>query len=304
MTPITELADTLSFGLVGKIRKKAHVLEDDVQLVHEKWRSQDRARELHSCMARIPDEALGSADSDSKNTITAAYSFNDSVIRQSMIQRSGSPAASSSSATVCDSGLTRSMSLQQPSFPHRRLEGDGPVEQRRESFPRCSIARSLDRDMQAFRRKAGDTISSLANCNNGTSNGSSSFPSRGDRAGVAKKVSISNSATDLVNGTSFSIETGSSETLTPSKVPDPTAKSEYPVFGHSSNYYKGTRPASQDAEDTETSSLSSFSTSNEFRLVLDDHIIPGVSGIASAGGLHLQKVPGANRPQEVMFLAK
>lgn len=275
--PITELADTLSFGLVGKIRRKTHVLEDDVQLVQEKWRSQDRATELHGCEARA-----AAAVEDSKDTITAAYSFNDSVIRQSMRRRSGSPAASSSSATLCDSGLKRSVSMQQPSVR------DGRVEQRRESLPRCSIARSLDRDMHAFRRKAGDTISSLTNSG----------------------VSISDSATDLVSGTSFSVGTGSSGTLTPSKVPAPAAKSQYPVLGsgasssgYNSHYYAGTQLASQDAEDTDTSSISSFSTSNEFRLVLDDQIIPGVSGTASAGNPQLQRVPGASRPQEMIFLA-
>lgn len=275
--PITELADTLSFGLVGKIRRKTHVLEDDVQLVQEKWRSQDRATELHGCEARA-----AAAVEDSKDTITAAYSFNDSVIRQSMRRRSGSPAASSSSATLCDSGLKRSVSMQQPSVR------DGRVEQRRESLPRCSIARSLDRDMHAFRRKAGDTISSLTNSG----------------------VSISDSATDLVSGTSFSVGTGSSGTLTPSKVPTPAAKSQYPVLGsgasssgYNSHYYAGTQLASQDAEDTDTSSISSFSTSNEFRLVLDDQIIPGVSGTASAGNPQLQRVPGASRPQEMIFLA-
>ncbi|ODQ48624.1 hypothetical protein PICMEDRAFT_84574 [Pichia membranifaciens NRRL Y-2026] len=277
MMPITELADTLSFGLVGKIRRKTHVLEDDVQLVQEKWRSQDRATELHGCEARA-----AAAVEDSKDTITAAYSFNDSVIRQSMRRRSGSPAASSSSATLCDSGLKRSVSMQQPSVR------DGRVEQRRESLPRCSIARSLDRDMHAFRRKAGDTISSLTNSG----------------------VSISDSATDLVSGTSFSVGTGSSGTLTPSKVPTPAAKSQYPVLGsgasssgYNSHYYAGTQLASQDAEDTDTSSISSFSTSNEFRLVLDDQIIPGVSGTASAGNPQLQRVPGASRPQEMIFLA-
>lgn len=300
MMPITELADTLSFGLVGKIRRKTHVLEDDVQLVQEKWRSQDRATELHGCEARA-----AAAVEDSKDTIAAAYSFNDSVIRQSMRRRSGSPAASSSSATLCDSGLKRSVSMQQPSVR------DGRVEQRRESLPRCSIARSLDRDMHAFRRKAGDTISSLTNSGVSTSSASASASSlRPGRPGVNKRVSISDSATDLVSGTSFSVGTGSSGTLTPSKVPAPAAKSQYPVLGsgasssgYNSHYYAGTQLASQDAEDTDTSSISSFSTSNEFRLVLDDQIIPGVSGTASAGNPQLQRVPGASRPQEMIFLA-
>lgn len=38
MLPITELADALSFGLIGKIRKKTHGLEDSVQLINENWK--------------------------------------------------------------------------------------------------------------------------------------------------------------------------------------------------------------------------------------------------------------------------
>lgn len=289
MIPITELADTLSFGLVGKIRKKTHVLEDDVQLmIHENKRSQDNLRLKAACKKNIPAAtAISIPDGirflpENENTITAAYSFDDSVIARSLPKPLDDSSTASSSF---DGRLTRSVSLQHPPIFHRITSDDGA--QRRQSMPRCPIASSLDRNMHATKKKASDTISALAN------GGSQKMT----KTSVPKKVSISDSVTDLVSGASRSIETESSRTLVSTKIPEPSAKSKVLRSNINGNYRKTAYSSCQDIDENDASSVSSLN-GTEFRLVIDDHIIPGMPDASQ-----LQRLSGPERPYE-MFMAK
>lgn len=80
MAPISDLADTLSFGLVGKIRRKAHPIENHLETVDESW---DRSRHSSSWenLKKLSSSYNASMHNSAENlkrqnTITVAYSFN------------------------------------------------------------------------------------------------------------------------------------------------------------------------------------------------------------------------------------
>jgi hypothetical protein len=260
MTPISDIADALSFGLVGKIRKKAHSPDDIVQTNIPLPKNHSSLNCCHRSKSKSPspnDELAfiletGSSSSSTlttdfglvdnlqrHNTITAAYNFNSAII--------------DSDINSYQKSLKRSLSL--PNKPNASSNEILPS-----SFKFKSNNSSPSGRM--FYKKSNDNTSTL--------DSDSTLVLR--KKSSKKFVTISEEATNLVSGELISLTTSSTinqstldSTSSLNKSHTPTIKKlpKYPNL----NYMD---------DDAETSSVLSLNSEQQYRLVLDDHIIPGM----------------------------
>lgn len=276
MTPISDIADTISFGLVGKIRKKTHSSDKNiVQTVTSndacmknykrfdslasltKSKPQSSACEPSGKVAAM-EQKVGSStrpllnmdfgligDLQRHNTITAAYNFNGSIINSDINDYQK------------NLQLRRSQSVQhlkQP-IPH-------PNHSSKSSKFCCPIERKI------FKKNLNDSSNSK----------SKKCDSSLNKNKNARKVTISNDTTDLESG---EIVSTISSTINQSTLNSKNSS----IYKHSVPVKTLPRYYNIDQMDTitnemENSSLYSLNSGQpQFKLILDDHIVPGIPSV-------------------------
>ena len=304
MAPITDLAEALSFGLMSRIRRKTHILDDQVQvqsLAQGKGKDQSQACTLKrivssgsvsqlvhshplcserekSCL-RLPksnsmdgskpsipklSESLNEENdevgsSQDETTITAAYNFNDSLLSSSDFQVPQSrPLARSNSMQGPPPSLRKS-----GSFSARSLSPIAPL-QRGFSLRRARLRRHDENSQvtvsspRLVKNASSSTMGSSTSSMASTLVPSISLPKpkhSQQHNGKNRRVTIATDVTDLISGEK--IPTPSSSTL--------RAQHTLSV------------PIEEVGYETDGSSLCSLNDQHQYRLVLDDHLIPGAT---------------------------
>lgn len=275
MTPISDIADTISFGLVGKIRKKTHSSGNNIVQTVPKLNVPDKCLKSADSIASLPKSTTHLSTNDPRehcaflkrgsncsstslphadfglvgdlqrhNTITAAYNFSGSIMN--------------SDIDDCEKHyqMARSNSL-------RHTTHTIPNPKRA-----SSSSKFCPRETKLFKKKSNDSPNLVRQKSDSSLN----------KKKTARKVTISNDTTDLESGELVSLHASTITQSTLNSKNSSLQRHSVPV--KSLPKYSVVDHMDTIPNDNETSSLYSCnSTQPQFRLVLDDHIIPGVPSV-------------------------
>lgn len=264
MPPITEIADTLSFGLVGKIRRKTHIPENNVQIYHKMQKKGSSDIEICSNSSSRTSSISNSTSLPSfshidynihnnlslanklenENTITAAYVFENPTINLPMAVKS-----SENLKRAMTVPPTRSFSCNIINNNHRNSYSIGH---------NIATANPLEIVKPIFKKHSSESDHILNNKN---------------KRSNSPKVKIADNAIDIISGEAIIKSGYSSKTLVSSL--NNYNHSKKSIRSVQKNDFVSFYVPQEDDFDSENASILSHSD-QQFKLVLDDHLIPGV----------------------------
>ncbi|GMM44649.1 hypothetical protein DAPK24_012240 [Pichia kluyveri] len=308
MVPITDIVETVSFGLVSKLRKKTHIYDDHVQTIKEKdensidfnckhiTKKMTKSSSVCNTISNTIDENFNrhnsvkvkkskSEEQFKPEIITAAYTFNNSL---PMIQ-----SQSSSSFPSYDSNhqdvFTRSKSLNYTSnYSYKRPNAifsihDDDNNKFRESSKSLSPTRSsipIPKHSSHSMKDCFDrTFKTLSSKNNTLNNDNINQSKRTNSSSTLTNSSLKSKKS---TGSTINSSTISHRRVTiADNVTDMESGEKLAVNNNAddTNTRKSHSKNLQynvynDGNETDNSSFYSFSEQHQFKLVLDDHITP------------------------------